>query len=53
MGNNIVIDTEKVNNKTNKTITIVISEFQEDDEVLDNNAEFATVTTEMTTNDTA
>ena len=49
LGCDTVIDTEKVNNKINETITNQIEECQEDDEVLDDDTIVATGTTKMTT----
>ena len=48
---NAVIYDEKVKNKIDKNITTDISEFQEDDEVIDDETSFAIGTVEMTTND--
>ena len=45
---NNVIDTEEVNNKAKK-INSEITEFQVDDEVLDNVAVHSTINTELTT----
>ena len=47
-----VIDNEKANNKTNKTITTEIVECHENDEILDYETFLVTVTMEITTNDT-
>ena len=49
LGQDTVIVTEKVTNKTNKTIYTEIAECQEYDEVLDDGTVFATGTMEMTT----
>ena len=52
LGDNTVIDTKEVKNKTNKRITFDITEWQEEDEVIDDEISFSTGTVEMNTNET-